>query len=93
MSEEENQEIDADSPLLDTLGVAVKTLIEKGKIRGYITVEELNKALPSEKESSENIEDIMASISDLGISIISESEADEFESENAGGTLCCGNFP
>ena len=82
MSEEENQETDADSPLLDTLGAAVKTLIEKGKIRGYITVEELNKALPSEKESSENIEDIMASISDLGISIISESEADEFESEN-----------
>lgn len=82
MSEEENQEIDADSPLLDTLGRAVKTLIEKGKIRGYITIEELNKALPSEKESSENIEDIMASISDLGISIISESEADEFESEN-----------
>ncbi len=82
MSEEENQETDADSPLLDTLGAAVKTLIEKGKIRGYITVEELNRALPSEKESSENIEDIMASISDLGISIISESEADEFESEN-----------
>ena len=82
MSEQENQDLNADSPILDTLGNAVKNLIEKGKIRGYITVEELNKALPSEKETSENIEDIMASISDLGISLISESETDEFENEN-----------
>ena len=61
---------------------SVKNLIEKGKSRGYITVEELNKALPSERETSENIEDIMASISDLGISLISESETDDFEAEN-----------
>ena len=82
MSEQENQDLNADSPILDTLGQAVKNLIEKGKSRGYITVEELNKALPSEKETSENIEDIMASISDLGISLISESETDDFEAEN-----------
>ncbi|MBR6409104.1 MAG: RNA polymerase sigma factor RpoD [Alphaproteobacteria bacterium] len=82
MSEQENQDLNADSPILDTLGQAVKNLIEKGKSRGYITVEELNKALPSEKETSENIEDIMASISDLGISLISESETDDFENEN-----------
>ncbi len=86
MSEKENQDFydgnNADSPLIDTLGSAVKNLIEKGKERGYITVEELNKALPSEKESSEQIEDIMSGISDLGISIISESETDAFEAEN-----------
>ena len=82
MSEQENQDLNADSPILDTLGQAVKNLIEKGKSRGYITVEELNKALPSERETSENIEDIMASISDLGISLISESETDDFEAEN-----------
>ena len=46
-----------DAPLIDSLGSAVKRLIEKGKARGYITVEELNKALPSERESSEQIED------------------------------------
>ena len=71
-----------DAPLIDSLGSAVKRLIERGKARGYITVEELNKALPSERESSEQIEDIMAEISDMGISIISESDVDNFEQEN-----------
>ena len=69
----------ADAPLIDSLGSAVKRLIEKGKVRGYITVEELNKALPPERESSENIEDIMTDISDMGISIIAESDVDSFE--------------
>ena len=85
MSDTENQEFYdsnvSDAPLIDSLGSAVKRIIEKGKTRGYITVEELNKALPSEKESSEQIEDIMAEISDMGISIISESDADNFEPE------------
>ncbi len=85
MSDTENQDFydsnTSDAPLIDTLGSAVKRIIEKGKTRGYITVEELNKALPSEKESSEQIEDIMAEISDMGISIISESDADNFEPE------------
>ncbi len=81
MSDKENQDLNTDSPLLDSLGHAVKNLIEKGKDRGYITVEELNKALPSEKETSERIEDIMAGISDLGISLISESESENFESD------------
>ncbi len=72
----------ADAPLIDSLGSAVKRLIEKGKVRGYITVEELNRALPPERESSENIEDIMTNISDLGISIIAESDVDSFEPES-----------
>ena len=84
MSDSENQEFydgSGDAPLIDSLGSAVKRLIDKGKARGFITVEELNKALPSERESSEQIEDIMTSISDLGISIISEADADSFEHE------------
>ena len=80
MSDIDNQDffdVDAaDAPLIDSLGSAVKRLIDRGKARGYITVEELNKALPSDKESSEQIEDIMTEISDLGISIVSESDAD-----------------
>ena len=83
MSDIENQDLydasSADAPLIDSLGSAVKRLIDKGKLRGYITVEELNKALPPERESSEQIEDIMAEISDMGISIIAESEVDSFE--------------
>ena len=70
-----------DAPLLETLGSAIKRLIDKGKNRGYITVEELNKALPIDKESSEQIEDIMACISDMGINLINESEVNSFEQE------------
>ncbi len=83
MSDIDNQDLyegtGSDTPLIDSLGSAVKRLIDKGKVRGYITVEELNKALPPERESSENIEDIMSGISDMGISIIAESEVDSFE--------------
>ncbi len=85
MSDIENPDLydgaSADAPLIDSLGSAVKRLIEKGKVRGYITVEELNKALPPEKESSENIEDIMTDISDMGISIIAEADVDGFEAD------------
>jgi RNA polymerase primary sigma factor len=73
----------ADAPLIDSLGSAVKRLIDKGRARGFITVEELNKVLPSERESSEHIEDIMTSISDMGISIISESDVDGFDGEGS----------
>lgn len=85
MSDTDNQDLydgsTADAPLIDTLGSAVKRLIDKGKNRGYITVEELNKVLPPEKESSENIEDIMTGISDMGISIIAENDVDSFEQD------------
>ncbi|MFI3241178.1 MAG: RNA polymerase sigma factor RpoD [Alphaproteobacteria bacterium] len=85
MSDSQNEDFSEDSasdaPILDSLGSAVKRLIEKGSANGYITIEELNKALPAERETSEFIEDIMSSISDMGISIIAESEADSFDPE------------
>jgi len=88
MSDIDNQDFyegsSNDAPLIDSLGNAVKKLIEKGKVRGFITVEELNKALPSERETSEQIEDIMAEISDLGISITSESDADAIDQDLEG---------
>lgn len=69
----------SDAPLLDSFGGALKKLIAKGKDQGYITIEELNQALPSEKETSDQIEDIMAAISDMEISIISADETDDFD--------------
>ncbi|MDD7313061.1 MAG: RNA polymerase sigma factor RpoD [bacterium] len=87
MSDIENSDLydgaSSDAPLIDSLGSAVKRLIDRGKSRGFITMEELNKALPSERESSEHIEDIMTSISDMGISIISEADADGFDGESS----------
>lgn len=70
---------EVDDPLLDSLSAAVKKLIAKGKECGYITVDELNSVLPAEKESSEHIEDVMATLSDMGINLI-EAEEDEEKS-------------
>jgi len=69
-------EHDGDTTLLDTNAVAVKRLIAKGKERGYITFDELNAVLPSEQNSSEQIEDVMAMLSEMGIQVV-ESEDNE----------------
>jgi RNA polymerase primary sigma factor len=58
---------------------AVKRLLAQGKQRGYITYEELNETLPEDKLSSEQIEDIMSMISDMGINLIEEEEAEQEE--------------
>ena len=53
MSDTDNEDYKtSDAPLLDSFGSALKKLIAKGKELGYITIEELNQALPSEKETS-----------------------------------------
>lgn len=80
--EELNPTENTEDALLDSLSASLKKLINKGKSRGYITVDELNNALPPEKESSEQIEDVMAMISDMGINLIENDEADEEASEN-----------
>ncbi len=73
---------DADSPLLDLSDVAVRKMITKAKARGYVTYDELNKVLPSEKVSSEQIEDTMSMLSEMGINVI-ESEEQEEQGEGA----------
>jgi RNA polymerase primary sigma factor len=73
----ETQEETLDSPLLDTLGANVKKMIQRGKERGYITYDELNTALPAEEFSSEQIEDTMSMIAEMGINIVENEEAEE----------------
>ncbi len=68
-----------DSPLLDLTDAAVKKLIKVAKKRGYVTYEELNAVLPSEEVTSEQIEDIMAMFSDMGINVVDEDEVEEAE--------------
>ena len=72
-------EADGDNTLLDTNAVAVKRLIAKGKERGYITFDELNAVLPSEQNSSEQIEDVMAMLSEMGIQVVESEENEEAE--------------
>ncbi len=67
-----------DGPLMDTTSLAaVKKLIGKGKERGVITIDELNAALPQEQMTSEQIEDVMAQLSEMGISVVENEESDE----------------
>jgi RNA polymerase primary sigma factor len=66
-----------DSPLLDLSDQAVKKLLKTAKARGYVTYDELNSVLPSEEVSSEQIEDTMAMLSDMGINVVETDEAEE----------------
>ena len=59
------------------LKVALKKLIARGKERGYITYDQLNDLLPQEDMSSEQIEDAMATLSDMGINIVDSDDVDE----------------
>jgi RNA polymerase primary sigma factor len=72
-------EQDVDTTLLDTNAAAVKRLIARGKERGYITFDELNAVLPPEHNSSEQIEDVMAMLSEMGIQVVEGEEAEDGE--------------
>ena len=74
----------SDSPLLDTLNAAVKKMIVEGKTRGYVTYDELNKALPPEQVSSEQIEDTMSMLSEMGINVVENEDSDEATQSKAG---------
>ena len=65
----------SDAPLLDLSDASVKKLIARGKKRGYITVDELNEAMPQDQVSGEQIEDVMSTLSEMGINLIENDEA------------------
>ncbi len=62
---------------LDMSQAAVKKMIADAKERGYITYDQLNTVLPPEQVSSEQIEDVMSMLSEMGINIIEDDEAEE----------------
>jgi RNA polymerase primary sigma factor len=72
-------EQDAETTLLDVTAAGVKRLIAKGKERGYITFDELNAILPPDQNSSEQIEDVMANFSEMGIQVVESEENEEGE--------------
>jgi len=69
-----------DGPLLDMNDATVKKFIKSAKARGFVTYDELNKVLPSDQNSSEQIEDIMSQLSEMGINVV-ESEDDVEDAE------------
>jgi RNA polymerase primary sigma factor len=79
MDEDQNEDMqgdkgEGDSPLIDLNDASIKKLIARAKRRGIITYDELNEALPQDQMSSEQIEDIMAAISEMGVNIVETDE-------------------
>ncbi|MBS0250185.1 MAG: RNA polymerase sigma factor RpoD [Proteobacteria bacterium] len=81
-TEDKEQAADAperDSPLLDLSDQAVKRLLKSAKAKGYVTLDQLNSVLPSEEVSSDQIEDLYATLSDMGITVVENEEGEEKE--------------
>src|SRR5438270_7191389 len=78
MAKNDTQDVDTveagDAPLIDLNDASIKKLIARAKKRGVITYDELNEALPQDQMSSEQIEDIMAAISEMGVNIVENDE-------------------
>jgi len=74
---------DTPLPLLDLSDAAVKKLIRSAKKRGYVTHDQINSVLPSEEVNSEQIEDVLAMFSEMGVNVVETEETSE-EGEGQG---------
>src|SRR3954471_24790126 len=85
MAKNEPSEIDTaeagDAPLIDLNDASIKKLIARAKKRGYITVDELNEALPQDQMSTDQIEDVMSAINEMGINVVENEERGEDDEE------------
>jgi RNA polymerase primary sigma factor len=70
-----------DAPLIDSNEAQIKKLIARAKKRGVITYDELNAALPQDQMSSEQIEDVMSALSEMGVNIVENDEEGEEEEQ------------
>ena len=75
------REENTDAPLIDSIGGLVKKLISRGKERGFVTYDELNAALPPDQVSSEQIEDTMTNLSELGINVVEGEDSEDVSPE------------
>ncbi|MBB4617716.1 RNA polymerase sigma factor RpoD [Sphingomonas abaci] len=66
-----------DAPLIDLNEASVKKLIARAKKRGYITYDQLNEALPQDQMSSDQLEDIMSALNEMGVNIVENEEQGE----------------
>ena len=85
MAKDDDDKPDAkdDDHSLDMSQAAVKRMIAEARERGYITYDQLNTVLPPEQVSSEQIEDVMSMLSEMGINVIEDEEAEEGEQGGA----------
>src|SRR5688572_33388608 len=76
-AETDDKNESGDAPLIDLNEASIKKLIARAKKRGYITYDELNNALPQDQMSSEQIEDVMSALNDMGVNIVENDEASD----------------
>jgi RNA polymerase primary sigma factor len=69
--------------ILDMSQASVRRMIAQARERGFITTEQLNQVMPSDQVSSEQIEDVMSMLSEMGINVVEDEEADEAEAPEA----------
>src|SRR5271165_2979582 len=72
---------DTPLPLLDLSDAAVKKLIRTAKKRGYVTHDQINSVLPSEEVNSEQIEDVLAMFSEMGVNVVETEEPSDDEEQ------------
>src|SRR3954465_12692847 len=88
MAKNDTQEVDmveaGDAPLIDLNDASIKKKIARAKKRGVVTYEELNEALPQDQMSSEQIEDIMSALNDMGINVVESAEDGDDEEKDDG---------
>jgi RNA polymerase primary sigma factor len=68
-----------DAPLIDLNDASLKKLIARAKKRGYLTYDELNEALPQDQMTSDQLEDIMSALNEMGVNIVENEDAGEDE--------------
>ncbi|HXD46798.1 MAG TPA: RNA polymerase sigma factor region1.1 domain-containing protein, partial [Pseudolabrys sp.] len=74
---------DTPLPLLDLTDAGVKKMIKAAKKRGYVTLDQINEVMPSGEVSSDQIEDIYGMLSEMGINVVENEDADAEEGEKA----------
>ena len=82
----------AETASLDAAQQTIKTLMKLGKERGFVTHDELNAALPAEDYTSEQIDDVMSSLSEMGVSVVDSAESDSDDDEASEDARAAGNL-
>ncbi|MBK0401123.1 RNA polymerase sigma factor RpoD [Limibaculum sp. M0105] len=77
----ETTETEVQGPMLDMSQADIKRMVAKAKAKGYITYDELNRVLPSDQFSSEQIEDVMSLLSEMGVNVVEEDEESESDDD------------
>ncbi|MES2495143.1 MAG: RNA polymerase sigma factor RpoD [Pseudomonadota bacterium] len=79
---EGGERIDGDAPLIDLNEGSLKKLIARAKRKGYITYEQLNEALPQDQMTSDQLEDVMSALNEMGVNIVENDESGEDDQQD-----------